>query len=396
MVEELSAGWERKVSTSQPGKTYFYHVASGTSTWNPPLRSIHKAQPKTPEARPSVADDEALLVGWEKRTSRSQPGQVYYAKPETGETTWEPPVKLPIHGQPQPTTPEPHAPHSPKAFTEDDLLEGWETRESRSKPGCTFFYDKDTGVTQWEPPLKRRRLEVPAPTTPGAPPPIVLGALKINDLNEGWEMHTSRTLHGETYYFHPATGESTWDPPLRMSQFEPRTPTASIDLSPAGPKPEAPPVETKELADDLFADLPEAHVDHCEPKLRVQHGGKDVPPAVQIRCLHLLIKHKNSRKPSSWREMNITRSQEEAIQKAKALRQQISDAVHMDERWAIFDKLTRKESDCTTAKTGGDLGFFPHGRMLPPFEKAAFDLDVGAISQAVDSVAGIHLIMRLE
>lgn len=32
----------------------------------------------------------------------------------------------------------------------------------------------------------------------------------------------------------------------------------------------------------------------------------------QVQCAHLLVKHKNSRRPSSWREENITRTKEEA------------------------------------------------------------------------------------
>lgn len=31
-----------------------------------------------------------------------------------------------------------------------------------------------------------------------------------------------------------------------------------------------------------------------------------------VRCSHLLVKHSGSRRPSSWREENITRSKEEA------------------------------------------------------------------------------------
>lgn len=32
----------------------------------------------------------------------------------------------------------------------------------------------------------------------------------------------------------------------------------------------------------------------------------------QVQCAHLLVKHKDSRRPSSWREENITRTKEEA------------------------------------------------------------------------------------
>lgn len=32
----------------------------------------------------------------------------------------------------------------------------------------------------------------------------------------------------------------------------------------------------------------------------------------QVQCAHLLVKHKGSRRASSWREENITRTKEEA------------------------------------------------------------------------------------
>jgi peptidyl-prolyl cis-trans isomerase NIMA-interacting 1 len=34
----------------------------------------------------------------------------------------------------------------------------------------------------------------------------------------------------------------------------------------------------------------------------------------QARCSHLLVKHRESRRPSSWREPNITKTKEEALQ----------------------------------------------------------------------------------
>lgn len=33
----------------------------------------------------------------------------------------------------------------------------------------------------------------------------------------------------------------------------------------------------------------------------------------KVQCSHLLVKHAGSRRPSSWKEENITRSKEEAI-----------------------------------------------------------------------------------
>jgi hypothetical protein len=35
---------------------------------------------------------------------------------------------------------------------------------------------------------------------------------------------------------------------------------------------------------------------------------------IQVQASHLLVKHRDSRRPSSWREENITRSKEEALE----------------------------------------------------------------------------------
>jgi peptidyl-prolyl cis-trans isomerase D len=57
-----------------------------------------------------------------------------------------------------------------------------------------------------------------------------------------------------------------------------------------------------------------------------------------------------------------------------------------------FSGLAKQFSEDSTAAAGGDLGDFGRGQMVPEFEKAAFSMGVGAISDLVQTQFGIHII----
>lgn len=59
-----------------------------------------------------------------------------------------------------------------------------------------------------------------------------------------------------------------------------------------------------------------------------------------------------------------------------------------------FEELARDFSTCPSGKDGGNLGEFGKGMMVPSFEKAAFALLPGEVSEPVRTQFGFHLIKR--
>ncbi len=92
------------------------------------------------------------------------------------------------------------------------------------------------------------------------------------------------------------------------------------------------------------------------------------PPVREVRASHILVS-------------------EEA--KAQELRAEI-------EAGADFADLAREHGTDGTRNTGGDLGFFTRDVMVAPFADAAFAMEVGAVSQPVQTQFGWHLIKLTE
>ncbi len=61
-----------------------------------------------------------------------------------------------------------------------------------------------------------------------------------------------------------------------------------------------------------------------------------------------------------------------------------------------FAKLAERYSQGPTAKKGGDLGYFTRGMMVKPFEKAAFAMKKGEISDPVRTRFGFHIIKLVD
>jgi parvulin-like peptidyl-prolyl isomerase len=97
----------------------------------------------------------------------------------------------------------------------------------------------------------------------------------------------------------------------------------------------------------------------------------------QVRAKHILVKLD---KNASMTEKSA------ALSRIKRIREEYV-------KGESFDKLAEKNSEDTgSAAKGGDLGYFTKGDMVPEFEKAAFSLNVGEVSEPILTDFGYHII----
>ena len=87
-------------------------------------------------------------------------------------------------------------------------------------------------------------------------------------------------------------------------------------------------------------------------------------------------------------QAEITRSKDAARAIIEKWQKKISDGE------ATLGELATTESDCSSARKGGDLGYFGKGDMQKEFEEAAFGLPKDGISGVVETASGLHLIQR--
>ena len=102
----------------------------------------------------------------------------------------------------------------------------------------------------------------------------------------------------------------------------------------------------------------------------------------QVKVSHILIKTPLPGPDGKVDEKGVAEAQRRAEDLLKQLKQ-----------GANFEDLAKKYSeDPGSAKEGGSLGWIGRGRTVPEFEKAAFSLPKGQISDLVKSSYGFHII----
>ncbi|MFO0556849.1 MAG: peptidylprolyl isomerase [Polyangiales bacterium] len=106
----------------------------------------------------------------------------------------------------------------------------------------------------------------------------------------------------------------------------------------------------------------------------------------RVHVVHVLISHTES----IMHMPSITRTKEQARAFAATVLQRARNGED-------FVGLARQFSDEPGHEgKGGDLGFIVRGQTVEPFERAAFALSVGAVSDVVETQFGFHIIKRIE
>lgn len=69
-----------------------------------------------------------------------------------------------------------------------------------------------------------------------------------------------------------------------------------------------------------------------------------------------------------------------------------NDIIKEMEDGLSFEEAALKYSSCGSKDQGGNLGEFSRGQMVPEFDKVAFELEIGVVSEPVKSQFGYHII----
>src|SRR5436853_90273 len=81
---------------------------------------------------------------------------------------------------------------------------------------------------------------------------------------------------------------------------------------------------------------------------------------------------------------------------AEEIRKKSEDVLKKAKSGANFGDLAKQYSDDTTKETGGDLDWIVRGQTVAEFERAAFSLPIGSISDLVKTQYGFHIIKVID
>ena len=130
--------------------------------------------------------------------------------------------------------------------------------------------------------------------------------------------------------------------------------------------------KVNKLVEQACAGVPDPTEDEVAQFFEAHKAEFVTPP--QVLCQHILVKGTSS----------------EAFEKIRAIRERIV------KDGADFAEEAKKNSDCPSGQSGGSLGWFGRGMMVPEFDKVAFEMKKGEVSDIVTTQFGYHIIYKAD
>lgn len=129
-----------------------------------------------------------------------------------------------------------------------------------------------------------------------------------------------------------------------------------------------------QFEEDKFGD--QVTVDSSEVREYYEENPEQFEQPEQVRASHILIQ-----------------AGEDATEAEKeAARKKLQAAKERIENGEEFSDVAREVSEGPSSEQGGDLNYFGRGQMVPEFEQAAFNMEIGEVSDVVKTSFGFHLI----
>ena len=142
----------------------------------------------------------------------------------------------------------------------------------------------------------------------------------------------------------------------------------------------------------MYQDLVPSQVTVSELDIRVyyeENKEKMFKQPEEIKASHILI--------SVEEDTTIRDAKKRAKKADKEAQKRVKELQKRIKKGEDFAELAKKFSkDTATREKGGDLEYFPRGKMVTEFDQVAWDMEVGKISEPVKTKFGYHIILVVD
>ena len=274
----------------------------------------------------------------------------------------------------------------------------WVIRESRSQPGYYYYFNHETGVCSWYPPQIPLQQQEPQP-------PVSLSTKGTTTTAHLQNNNATKTTADQKYSLEElgnlsaavvAAAAASGNIAPTTTASEPTNHSVDSTNNHQHHNPSSKRSISEGSTAEATSNKRSHHTNHSTPSGSSNNGHVKAKSPHEVRVLHILKKHRGSRKPTSWRVPVITATKDEAREELQALLDVLRDVQDdPQELRATVEELARTESDCSSYKRNGDLGYFTRKKMQPQFEDTAFSLQVNELSDIIETSSGLHVLLRI-